>query len=254
MPAQLAPPEELIDNAKLLTWMEKMRIKTANRFTANAANYLGKAKHKDVTDQEQAQFDALMGGTTLPYIQSLKDKEKRLAKELESIVSDSVWLPFIQERSGLGEKTFGRLWAVVGNPLLRIDKDNSEFDRALGNLYQFCGVGDPSFKRYNRKARTRLFNITDAIGNKNFSPYLRHVYESAKANVDDRIHTQPCIVCGSKSPERKELETALGRPLTPDIEAKANTPWKAGHKHAHALRIVGKHFLKEWYLEAETLA
>jgi hypothetical protein len=63
-------------------------------------------------------------------------------------------------------------------------------------------------------------------------PY-RRVYEARRRVTLNRVHAEPCVRCGPS-----------GHP------AQAGSPWSDAHRHADALRIVGKAILRDLWLAA----
>jgi hypothetical protein len=58
--------------------------------------------------------------------------------------------------------------------------------------------------------------------------HYRHVYELRRLATKDRVHADKCVRCGPS-----------GKPAQP------GSPWSDAHKHADALRIVGKEILRD---------
>lgn len=81
-------------------------------------------------------------------------------------------------------------------------------------------------------AKSRAYLIADTMlksGN-------RAAYDARKALTDGKLHAAPCVQCGKK-----------GKP------AEIGSPWRDGHRHADAMRIVSKdHVLRPlWELARE---
>lgn len=115
---------------------------------------------------------------------------------------------------GIGEKQLARLLAAIGWP----------GDRATpSQLWQFCGHGDPARSRRRRGercgfspiAKTRVYLIAESCMKQRQSPY-RAVYDAERAKWADRDTSD-------------------------------------AHKHAHALRVVGKRVLLDLWREAKRL-
>lgn len=119
--------------------------------------------------------------------------------------------PWVRATVGVGEKQAARLLAAIGDPA---DRPN------VAKLWQYCGHGDPARSHRRRgqqvehnptaKMRTRL--IAESCVKQAHSPY-RSVYDQARAAWSDRDTTD-------------------------------------GHKHSHALRLVGKAILRDLWIEA----
>lgn len=136
---------------------------------------------------------------------------------------------------GLGEKSIARLIAEIGDPATgstghwenpdspeRKWVVDSEYERTVSQLWQFCGVGDPArikipkgatqaelLKRGKPRAKKQLWLISTSMlkaGN-------RAYYDAARAKYENR-------------------------------------DWTDGHKHNAALRYVAKAFLKDLWVAA----
>lgn len=115
---------------------------------------------------------------------------------------------------GIGEKQLARLLAAIGWPG---DRDTPS------QLWQFCGHGDPARSRrrrgeqcgYSPIAKTRVHLIAKSCMRQQASPY-RAVYDAERAKWADRDTSD-------------------------------------AHKHAHALRVVGKRVLLDLWREARRL-
>jgi hypothetical protein len=182
---------------------------------------------------------------------------------------------------GLGEKQFARLIVEIGTPNLRAvghfeqNGDNGDRTRhfvidsweprTVGQLWAYCGHGDPVRKRREgmtqlealalgnprAKMRTRLIakslmerrcaNCRAANPTENgWAPpsqdcscaeeglSYRVIYNMRRIATADKTHEKACAQCGPS-----------GHPAQP------GSAWSDGHRHGDALRIVGKHFLAE---------
>ncbi|SDU42387.1 TIGR-Tas system RNA-guided endonuclease [Jiangella alkaliphila] len=125
---------------------------------------------------------------------------------------------------GVGEKQAARLLAAVGDPYWN---DLHDRPRTVGELWQYCGHGDPARSRKRRgspiehspEAKTRVHLVALSMlkaGN-------RAAYDDRRAVTFDRTHREPCVRCGPS-----------GKP------APAGSEWSLGHRHADALRVLGK--------------
>jgi hypothetical protein len=152
---------------------------------------------------------------------------------------------------GAGEVLMARLFAEIGDPGERPNP---------GKLLAYCGHGDPAragrvpknatqaelFKRGNpnaKKATWKLaYQFMRTVGSPVSaseattptilaprraprSPY-RDIYDTRKADTEGKLHKASCVRCGP-----------AGHPALP------GSPWSDAHRHADALRIVGKRFL-----------
>lgn len=147
--------------------------------------------------------------------------------------------PWIKAQNGLGDKTVARLLAAIGDPYWN---DLHDRPRTIGELFAFCGVAGPGYKRrkgsvcnWNGTARMRLWNIVQPIIKNRASPY-RKIYDEQRERYSEAVHTEPCAQCGPK-----------GKPAEPGSEL------RDGHKHARAVRIVMREILRGLWTEAQSL-
>jgi hypothetical protein len=232
---------------RLLDDIELMRIQNGNRIGA------GQRAGLDLPwmTTTAAQLDALEHTVELELKRAWR--KHRLAKWAKGI-------------PGAGEVLMGRLIAEIGEPA---DRANP------GKLLAYCGHGDPAragqipkgatqeelFKRGNPHAKKAVWKLsyqfmrtvgtptaarletdsteptpppaparpaTKSMGQSPVrarSPY-RDIYDERKAATEGKLHARPCKRCGP-----------AGHP------AEAGSPWSDAHRHADALRIVGKRFL-----------
>lgn len=176
-------------------------------------------------------------------IELLGNVEHQAVLNLERVMRKHPLGPFIKRSKGLGDKQAARLLAAIGDPYWN---DLHNRPRTVRELYKFCGMhvvngAAPSKVRGERvnwspKARMRLWNIASkcvVVGHG--GPY-RDIYEQARLQYADAIHTTECKQCGPK-----------GDPAQP------GSPLSASHQLARAKRRVGKEVLKDLWTEARRL-
>lgn len=151
------------------------------------------------------------------------------------------------ETLGLGEKLMARLIAEIGDPYLATPHhwhegtliSDEPYERTASQLWQYCGHGNPHLKRRKGMTqdeafmlgKTRAKSIVHLISEgliKARNPEYRAVYDAARGHVAEKVHEGACAQC----------------------HAKAGDAWRPGHQHAHALRLVGKAFLRDLWIEA----
>lgn len=155
---------------------------------------------------------------------------------------------------GIGEHALARLLGVTGHPIhtTRHEWDGTgtdrtlhvigEYNRRVSDLWSYCGHGDPARARRHRgmtaadaaamgspKAKMLVRLIAEACMKQTRSPY-RDVYDTARAKYADRVHDTDCPQC---------LKDGV-----------PGGPWRPGHQHAAALRLVGKTILKDLWVAA----
>lgn len=146
--------------------------------------------------------------------------------------------PWVKTQKGIGEKQAARLLAAIGDPYW-----NTLYDRprTVSELWAYCGYdvrgGQGPRRRkgqqlnWSQDARMRSRMIAESII-KAGGPY-REVYDVRKAATEDRVHVAECPQCvGSANP---------------------GDPWRDGHRHADALRVVAKTVLKDLWIEARRI-
>ena len=157
---------------------------------------------------------------------------------------------WVKRNKGLGEKTVARFLGLLGNPLQYETKDGEVIARTVGSLWHYCGYAPGHDKRvkgggkitYNPAARTRMFLIAEACMKNKTSPFRVH-YDEARAATADKVHDKPCQICAGKTPK--------GVKPADHAAAVIGKPWKDGHKHMHAIRMVAKHILRDLWIEAD---
>lgn len=143
--------------------------------------------------------------------------------------------PWQRSVQGAGEKTVARLIAEVGDPAARANP---------AKLWAYCGHGNPDRRKAKGMSQDELFKLGNPIAKKRLwlisvgfvkcmdSPY-RAVYDARRAATAERTHARPCVRCGP-----------AGHP------APIGSAWSDGHKHADAIRVIGKAFLKDLWRAA----
>lgn len=262
-----APTKELVYAARQLDYLQTQRIRRAHVF-----RHIAKQKMQPGATPDVKLINAMvadMAGMEVGIVKSdptIEILEDKATKAVEKAVKDSVFGAFVKDTQGLGELSFGRLWARMGDPISL--PDNSE--RSIGQLFQYCAVGDPKERRRERGKKTKfnplvkprlhmviepcikLTGEPDKNGRiKKRSPY-RDVYDEQKELYTGRIHSIKCHQCGGKSPDqeakqREFEESGQKVRLKNDIPVEAGTPWKPGHIDGHAKLMVKRAFLRDTY-------
>jgi hypothetical protein len=254
----MKPPIKVVNAADRLTVIERTRIRRGNGFAALMRRGAGVRSNADITPEVRKQLLDAMTGVDYaidpaqdPFYDAM---EKQAIKELEKAVKDSPYKDFLDERNGVAAKSFGRLWALIGDPIHLPNGD----DRSVGQLFQYSGVGNPEKREagkkihYNPKIGPRLHVIAENAGVKVKGAYYRDVYDAAKLDAQGRLHSIPCAQCGSKSAEQKAAQAEMDKihgdgvvRLKNDKHAEVGDPWRPGHIDGHAKRIVKREFLRD---------
>lgn len=210
--------------AEALDDLERVRISTENRL------------------RSLEQVHGLAGtGYAKSYqamLETFAAAERRAVRDLERGMAAHPLAPFVQSRKGLGLKGTARLLAAIGNPA---DRPNP------AKLWQYCGHGDPARSRrrkgeqtaYSPNAKTRLWQVAESASRQG---HYRDVYVAAREACADKVHTVECRN-HVRPPGRSN---GCGTSIHPEW-GEVGSPWRDGHKHAHALRIVGKTILLDMW-------
>ncbi len=213
--------------ADLLDDLERSRIATENRIRS-----LREVKGL-AGSQEEERLDAIAMG--------LAEAERKTTNELRKAVKAHPLGEWIGAQIGVGEKQAGRLLGVLGDPSTRVDPETGEaIERTVSQLWSYCGYGDAKLQarrrgekaNWNATLKMRAFLIAESCIKQSASPY-RAVYDEARAKYADAVHADECKRCGPS-----------GKPAQP------GSPLSDGHKHARALRLVAKTFLRDLWEEA----
>jgi len=165
-------------------------------------------------------------------------------------VADSDIVAWQKSTLGVGEHMLAHLLGVIGHPryttlhhwegdgkATRVLIDDGPMERMVSQLWSYCGHGDPDRRRRagmskeeafalgSPRAKMIVHQIAEASMKCMASPY-RKVYDDARERYADRVHANDC----------------------PQCHAKVGDPWKPGHQHAAALRLVGKEMLKDLWI------
>jgi hypothetical protein len=147
------------------------------------------------------------------------------------------------ESKGVGEKQLARLLSAIKDPYWN-DRDNRP--RLVSELWAYAGHGDAN-RRIRKSisqadlfacgspiAKARVHLITESCVKS--QGHYAEVYYTRKAQTEGRTHAHDCVRCGPS-----------GHP------ARAGSAWSDAHRHADALRIVGKELLRDLWSEARRL-
>jgi hypothetical protein len=151
---------------------------------------------------------------------------------------------------GVGDKRLSRILGHLGDPCIAIPhrwegagKDRvliqgEPYLRTVAQLWAYCGVGDPTRKRRSGMTaddafrlgspflKSQVWNMATEVMKTGAGGEYRPVYDERRAVTADRVHADACPPC----------------------HAKPGDPWKPGHQHTDALRILGKRLLKDMWL------
>lgn len=192
-------------------------------------------------------------------VDMLAKVEHQSALNLQKMLRQHPLGPWVKAQKGIGEKQAARLLAIVGDPY--VNEQTGEI-RTVSQLWSYCGHGDPSRRKFkgmtqadlfrlgNPTAKSRLWLIscavlkagggeekaTGAADSTQGAPSLAAVYYHRKRATVGREHARECVRCGPS-----------GKP------AQIGSPWSDAHRHADALRVLGKEILRQLWLEAKRI-
>lgn len=212
-PAQ-ADLETIKTLGELLDDLERVRIANGNRIGALERTY----------------------GEALPHLEVIQQQVKA-AEHLAELELVRAWrrhplAPWAKAQRGVGEKSIARLIAIIGDPGERPN---------VAKLWAYCGHGDPHRKRHRGMTQEEALRLGNPSAKKQtwliatslLKAGNREQYDRARERYKDRLHVTACVRCGPS-----------GKPAPPGSE------WSDGHKHAAALRYLGKCFLRDLWVAA----
>lgn len=244
--ASPAPTAESLDDpflafaAAMLDDLEAVRIAQANRLGdltrgGPDADGIVRGLGLDARDPDVARVAAI--------VDIINDAEHQATLNLQRIMRRHPLGPWIKAQKGVGDKQAARLLAVIGDPYINASTGQP---RTVSALWAYCGHGDPARRRRKGMTQADLFALGSPDAKKRIwgiaasclkaqGPYA-DVYYARKDATVGREHVTECVRCGPS-----------GKPAQP------GSPWSDAHRHADALRVVGKAFLRDLWIEARRL-
>lgn len=230
----LALAADVVDDAESTRIANENRLRQLTRLEADSDGEL-RGFGLDESHPDVARLAAL--------VHTLAQVEHQATLNLNRLVRRHPLGPWAKAQRGVGDKQFARLLAVVGDPYWHPVHDRP---RTVSELWSYCGHGDASRRRARGMSQADLFALGDPVAKsrtyliavsclKKPGP-LADAYYARRAVTADRVHAVDCRRCGPS-----------GSPALP------GSPWSAGHQHGDALRVLGKTFLRELWLEARRL-
>lgn len=229
----------------------------------------------DAQECRKAMANKVRSGSVDPILASAMDHYEAAEKMFSDALKRAMRrtanpgiLAWQKEQNGIGEHLLGRLLGAIGTPRVATPKhwegrgkDNRVLveteprPRTIAQLWSYCGHGDPARKLHrgigadelmalgSPRTKAIVWNIacaclkagvrTDELGNHKAISHYGDVYLNRRYLTEDRVHASECVRCGPS-----------GKP------APAGSPWSNAHKHADALRIVGKEVLRDLWKAA----
>lgn len=228
--------------ADVLDDLERTRIANQNRLrtltTSPEVSGLG-------LDPDAPEAQRLAG-----LVDGLAALEKQAAAELTRGLRQHPLGPTVKAMPGVGDKQGARLLAAVGDPYLH---GATGQPRQVSQLWSYAGHGDATRRRRkgmsqaevfamgSPEAKVRTFLVAESVwkaGTREGQPTndLAAVGHARKATTEGRTHAAECRRCGPS-----------GQP------ALSGSPWSQAHRHADALRVLGKEVLRRLWLASRDL-
>ena len=164
----------------------------------------------------------------------LTDRGKTLKKLVQEIAKTDQLAKSALGVKGVGEITVGYCLSYI----------NLEKARHASSLWSYCGLDKPSHSRYeknvagggNKSLRTQLYTMAESqMKGKNNGSGYGFIYDWEKAKKENSTE-----IVKSRNRQGKLIE----------VEWKGTMP---SHRHAHALRMVIKHFLADYWYVGRTI-
>lgn len=211
-------------------------LEAVRKATANRIESLTRVKGLAGTE-----FEAQL----LAQLAQTKALERAAIRNLEAAMAAHPLGAFVASHHGIGLKSIGRLLAAIGDPAARANP---------AKLCQYCGHGDPERSRrrkgelveFSPKAKTRLWIVAKFASNQ--GPY-REVYEAARAAAEGKVHSRECRNTIRPVAGKAAGSNGCGTQAHPEW-GEPGSQWRDGHKHGHALRVVGKTILLDLWKAA----
>lgn len=176
-------------------------------------------------------------------VDMLRKIEHQAGLNLQRLLRQHPLGPWVKAQKGIGEKQAARLLAVIGDPY--VNEQTGEI-RTVSQLWAYCGHGDPSRKLRKGMTQAELFTLGNPVAKsrtwliacavlKAQGP-LSDAYYARKEATEGRVHATECRRCGP-----------AGKP------AAEGSPWSDAHRHADALRVLGKTILRDLWREAKRI-
>jgi hypothetical protein len=230
----LALAADVLDDAETARIANANRLRQLTRDEVDADGQM-RGFGLDPSDPDVARLAAIVQ----LYVNLEKEATKNLAKRLRRHPLG----PWIKAQKGIGDKQAARLLAVIGDPYIN---EQTGQPRTISQLWSYCGNGDPDRKRAKGMSQAELFALGSPTAKSRVymiatsclkaGGMYAGVYRARKELTEGRVHARECKRCGPS-----------GKPAQP------GSPWSNAHRHADALRIVGKEILRDLWLEAKRL-
>jgi hypothetical protein len=235
--------------------LEGLRIASNHRYRLLATSAVDK---DDVVRGLNLGVDHPEAKRLRDVIAEMESTERAAIRNLERLMKNSAWWPWLSRAKGVGAKQLARLLATIGDPYWHAVEERP---RRVGELWAYAGMhavpvnaeGKPIAEgeepayftaprrqrgvqgNWSEEARKRVWLVATSCMKTSGGKY-REKYDATRAKYEEAVHEVPCVRCGPS-----------GKP------APVGSELSKGHKHGRALRAVSKEVLLDLWIEARRL-
>jgi hypothetical protein len=184
-------------------------------------------------------------------VETLRAAEHQAELQLRRLLRETPLADWQRRTVGIGERQLARLLALIGDPA---DRPNPAKLIAYCALHVIDGAA-PRRKdgvKANWRAKTRALLLAESCIKHPNSPY-RPVYDRGREACKDRVHDRRCQNTKYLAPSARSSGRAstngCGTREHPEW-GEIGSPWRPGHQHRHALRVVAKAILRDMWAES----
>jgi hypothetical protein len=255
--------------------LENMRIASAHRYRTLATEAedkdgVARGLHLGVDHPASVRLRTIVGG--------MEDLEKASIKNLEHLMKNSEWWPWLQRATGVGAKQLARLLAAIGDPYWHAVHERP---RKVGELWAYCGyhavpVGEDGkvLPRDQTSGDGHIHSETPgriAVPGSDFYQAAPRRQRGIQANWSEDARKRAWLIAMSCVKQkagtryrdvyddtRAKYEEAVHR--VPCVRcgpsgkpAEVGSELSPGHQHGRAVRAVAKKVLQDLWVEARRL-
>jgi hypothetical protein len=184
-------------------------------------------------------------------VETLRAAEHQAELQLRRLLRETPLADWQRRTVGIGERQLARLLALIGDPA---DRPNPAKLIAYCALHVIDGAA-PRRKdgvKANWRAKTRALLLAESCIKHPNSPY-RPVYDRGREACEGRVHERRCqntkYLAPSARSSGRSSTNGCGTREHPEW-GEIGSPWRPGHQHRHALRLVAKAILRDMWAEA----
>lgn len=220
---------KLLDELKALVDDREQIMKTFHKINNQMLAY---RRRTDFLNPETLEFLSIETSRLKEVLGERSRDLKKLIKEI--VATDKL------AKAAMGVKGIGPVTVAYCLNYIRLEKA-----RHASSLWSYAGLDKPSHKRYeknisgggNKSLRKQLFTMADSqMKGRNKGSAYGDIYDKAKAKKE-----QSLAMVKSRTRQGQLIET-MWRDAMPS------------HRHAHALRMIMKHFLADYWFVGRTIS